>query len=102
MNDAAALREVAAALLGQPAAEHHGYAIAKQTGLTGGAVQHILARLERDGWLRSREEDIDPSETGRRARRLYKLTGAGRAHAERMLSDHAHLDAPEAGEARDG
>lgn len=84
------LLTVVAVLLERPTAERHGYAIAKDTFLSGGTVQQILARLERDGWLTSREEDIDPHVAGRRPRRLYKLTGAGQANAEQMMRDHAH------------
>lgn len=73
----------------RPDDEHHGYAIAKETGLTGGRVQQTLARLEADDWLTSRREDIDPHEAGRRPRRLYKFTPAGQHAAGQLLREHA-------------
>lgn len=79
---------IVAALLERPRAEYHGYAVAKDTGLSGGTVQQTLSRLEAEGWLESRREDIDPHKAGRRPRRLYRLTGEGVKAANRLMLDH--------------
>lgn len=86
---------VADALLRDPGAEHYGYGVAKATGLLAGTVQPILARLESEGWLTSRREQIDPHEEGRRPRRLYKFTAEGQRAAEDLLEERrAHLPSP--------
>jgi PadR family transcriptional regulator, regulatory protein PadR len=51
-----------------------------------GAVYTTLARLERDGLLRSHEGDPTP-ERGGRAKRLYELTGRGVAALQASLQD---------------
>jgi len=49
--------------------------------LPSGTLYPILIRLEQCGWVKSRWEDLDPSEAGRPRRRLYTITGAGNANA---------------------
>ena len=49
----------------------------RQTGILSGTLYPILMRLERAGWLESKWEVLDPRETGRPRRRLYRLTGLG-------------------------
>jgi PadR family transcriptional regulator, regulatory protein PadR len=68
--------------LEDPAEPQYGFDLMRATGLASGTLYVILARLERAGWLSSEQEDIDPAETGRPARRLYRLTtdGAQAAH----------------------
>jgi DNA-binding PadR family transcriptional regulator len=86
---------VVAVLRDRPNKEHHGYAIAKETALTGARVHQILVRLEAEDWLTSRREDIDPKEAGRPPRRLYKLTAPGIEAAEQLFAAHGHrLHAP--------
>jgi len=58
----------------------HGYAIIKATGLASGTLYPILMRLSERGWL-ERDWVIDETEAGP-PRRLYKLTGPGRAQIE--------------------
>lgn len=76
-------------LLDDPSDEHYGYSVCKATGLAGGTVQPILARLEAEGWLTSRREDIDPRVEGRRPRRLYTLTADGQRAAARLLAERS-------------
>lgn len=77
-------------LLEQPDVEHHGYAVAKRTHLTGGRVQQLLTRFEAEGWLTSRRENIDPHVEGRRPRRLYRFTEDGLRAAGELFAEHAH------------
>lgn len=79
---------VLSAMLADPSGEHYGYGIARTTGLAGGTVQPIMARLEAEQWLSSRREDIDPRAEGRRPRRLYRLTTLGLRAAEKILDEH--------------
>jgi PadR family transcriptional regulator, regulatory protein PadR len=77
-------------LLEQPDVEHHGYAIAKRTNLFGGRVHQLLTRLEAEGWLTSRREDIDPVQVGRPTRRLYRFTEVGLRAAAKLHAENAH------------
>lgn len=72
--------------LDDPERERYGYEIGDGAGLATGTVHPILARLEGLGWLRSRWEDVDPSEAGRPARRYYSLTGVGVSAAREALA----------------
>lgn len=56
----------------------YGLEICRQTGLGPGTVYPILRRLERIGWVRAGWEEDEGS--GPR-RRMYELTGEGRAGA---------------------
>ncbi|GAB3895648.1 PadR family transcriptional regulator [Microbispora bryophytorum] len=58
----------------------YGLEVCKATGLGSGTVYPILTRLERIGWVRARWEESDAELRGPR-RRLYELTGEGRAQA---------------------
>jgi PadR family transcriptional regulator, regulatory protein PadR len=49
--------------------------------LPSGTLYPILIRLEEYGWVKSRWEDLDPSEAGRPRRRLYTITKVGAANA---------------------
>ena len=64
-------------LLDDPATARYGIEIGDATGLPSGTIHPILARLERNGWVESRWEDIDPRGAGRPARRYYRLTPTG-------------------------
>ena len=59
----------------------YGLDIMRQTGLASGTIYPILRRLEEQGWLSSRWEDIDPEVEGRPARRLYRINADGVAGA---------------------
>jgi DNA-binding PadR family transcriptional regulator len=49
--------------------------------LLSGTIYPILIRLEECGWVKSRWEELDPSEAGRPRRRLYTITKVGAANA---------------------
>jgi DNA-binding PadR family transcriptional regulator len=66
---------VLAALIDKPHQDRYGLDLAKAAGLATGTVYPILARLEKDGWVESRWEDIDESAEQRPRRRYYRLVG---------------------------
>jgi PadR family transcriptional regulator PadR len=66
--------------------ELYGAEIGDSAELASGTVHPILARLERNGWLESRWEDVDPREQGRPARRYYRLTSSGAQQAREALA----------------
>jgi PadR family transcriptional regulator, regulatory protein PadR len=68
---------ILAALLQDVNEPHYGLEMAKAAGLPSGTIYPALARLEREGWVKSEREDIDASVAGRRPRRYYRLTGDG-------------------------
>jgi PadR family transcriptional regulator PadR len=49
----------------------------RATGLPSGTIYPVLARLERDGLLKSWWEEVDPSEAGRPRKRFYRATALG-------------------------
>lgn len=75
-------RSVLRAFLRDPPGEHYGLDIATVTGLKSGSLYPILGRLEDNGWVSSRWEDIDPADEGRPRRRYYRLTPDGMAMAK--------------------
>lgn len=79
------LLSVLGLMLEQPSASWYGLELAGKTGIRGGTIYPLLARLERAGWLESEFEAIDPSAEGRPRRRLYRLTGAGEIAARQRL-----------------
>ena len=48
------------ALLRDPAREMYGLELSEETGLQPGTAYPILLRLEHEGWVASRWEDVDP------------------------------------------
>lgn len=74
------------ALMRNPARELYGRELADETGLMPGTTHPILARLEAEGWVDSRKEDIDPHAEGRPARRYYSLSAKGAAEASAALA----------------
>lgn len=87
---------------GEP--EFHGFALAEALGEGGtggrllghGTLYKALSRLEREGLVESRWEQIDTTAAGRPARRLYRVTaGAAGALAEsRRITGGAPTWAP--------
>lgn len=73
-------------LLANPARELYGRELADETGLMPGTTHPILLRLEHEGWVTSRKEDIDPHVEKRPARRYYRLTATGAAKASAALT----------------
>lgn len=74
------------ALLRDPGRELYGLELAEKTGLLPGTAYPILLRLENEGWVTSRWEDIDPHAEKRPARRYYRLTGDGAAQASAAVA----------------
>jgi PadR family transcriptional regulator, regulatory protein PadR len=74
------------ALLAEPAQELYGLQICETAGLPSGTIHPILARLEGQGWLESRWEDIKPKAVGRPRRRYYRLTEDGAERARIALA----------------
>jgi DNA-binding PadR family transcriptional regulator len=72
-------QSVLAALSGRPSEWHHGYAVARETGLKSGSLYPILIRLADRGLLEAEWQD-EPV-PGRPRRHLYRLTAAGLAAA---------------------
>jgi len=64
-------------LLDAPGDETYGLEVVRATGLPTGSAYAILRRLEDQGLLASRWEDLDPSAAGRPPRRYYRLSGEG-------------------------
>ena len=69
---------VVQALLRDPVRELYGLELSQETGLLPGTAYPILLRLENEGWVTSRWEDIDPQAEKRPPRRYYRLTAAGK------------------------
>jgi DNA-binding PadR family transcriptional regulator len=63
----------------KPSERLHGYELMHLTGLASGTLYPILMRFEREGWLSSTWETVDPREEGRPRRRLYMITGSGQS-----------------------
>lgn len=79
---------ILAAMLGDANKSWYGLELSQSAGLRTGTVYPALARLEQAGWLASRWETIDPHVAGRPRRRLYELTGDGRARAQEAIDEH--------------
>ena len=78
--------KVLAAFLDSHGQELSGADIRQVIRVATGTLYPLLLRFEDAGWLISRWEEVDPSEAGRPRRRLYALTGLGRAKAMAALS----------------
>jgi PadR family transcriptional regulator PadR len=74
------------ALLRDPAREMYGLELSEETGLQPGTAYPILLRLEHEGWVTSRWEDVDPRAEKRPARRYYRLTAGGAVQASAALA----------------
>ena len=74
------------ALLRNPAREMYGLELSEETGLQPGTAYPILLRLEHEGWVTSRWEDVDPRAEKRPARRYYRLTAGGAVQASAALA----------------
>lgn len=58
----------------------YGQQILQATGMYSSTVYVILNRLTEAGWVAREDEDVDPKQVGRPARRFYTLTDEGRAN----------------------
>lgn len=73
------------ALCARPQGWHHGYDIARQTGLKAGTLYPILMRLADRGLLEACWEEEQP--VGRPRRHLYRLTSHGLARGTAALAE---------------
>lgn len=71
-----ATRLVFQAFLDAPGEETYGFELAELTGLASGTIYPILRRLEDDGFIVTRWETVK-TDSQRRRRRYYRLTGQG-------------------------
>jgi PadR family transcriptional regulator, regulatory protein PadR len=74
------------ALMRDPGREVYGLELSEETGLLPGTAYPILLRLENEGWVTSRWEDIDPAAEKRPARRYYRLTASGATLASAAIA----------------
>lgn len=70
-------------LLDAPAEEVYGLEVVRASGVPAGTSYAILRRLEDEGLLDGRWEQISPDQAGRPPRRYYRLNGEGRRVAHR-------------------
>ncbi|MCT8001037.1 PadR family transcriptional regulator [Sphingomonas sanguinis] len=73
------MRALLAAMMTDPAAWRHGYELMKDTGLSSGTLYPLMMRMTEKGLVEA--EWRDPSQPGRPARHVYRLTAAGIALA---------------------
>ena len=70
----------------------YGFDVIDATGLPSGTVYPALARLERDGYLRSSlEDEAAAHDDGRPARRYYRVTAAGVRALDAALAHYQAL-----------
>jgi PadR family transcriptional regulator PadR len=86
--------KVLRALMDDLSGEHYGLELIGATGVKAGALYPILARLEADGAVVARWEEIDQSIEMRRRRRYYRLTPSGESIARLALTELSDLLRP--------
>jgi PadR family transcriptional regulator PadR len=75
------------ALLAEPTSKRYGLQLCEETGLPGGTIYPIVARLEQLGWVASTWEDPGKHiAEGRPRRRYYLLTEEGAEQARDALA----------------
>jgi PadR family transcriptional regulator, regulatory protein PadR len=79
-----------------PSREWYGGELMGRTGQSSGYLYPTLAKFQKNGWLTSGRENIDPRQVGRPARRYYKITDAGLAAARTQLALLSQRYAPPA------
>jgi PadR family transcriptional regulator len=97
MRSSIATLQVLRTFFDEPASAQYGVELMASSGLKAGTLYPILNRLELDGWIVGRWEDIDESAVGRRRRRYYRLTNAGERQARALLTQYATLLMPPSG-----
>jgi PadR family transcriptional regulator PadR len=70
-----------------PTRELSGSDLLDRVRVASGTLYPILMRLEEAKWLRSHQEDVDPSDVGRPRRRLYRITSTGLARTRSLRSE---------------
>jgi PadR family transcriptional regulator PadR len=88
MRTTGPLLKVLRALISEPSGEMYGLDLLRTTGLKSGTLYPLLTRLEAQGWLTRRWEEIEPAQEGRPRRRFYSLTGLGRHEARQLLIEY--------------
>ncbi|MFE0179084.1 PadR family transcriptional regulator [Streptomyces sp. NPDC059002] len=84
------------AFLEDPDSPHFGAELMKKAQVSSGSLYPALRRFEGAGWIAGDDEDIDPSEAGRPARRYYTLTGLGARQAHLALAELSQRARPPA------
>lgn len=80
------------AFLDAPSDETYGYALSKATNLPSGVIYPILRRLQDEGLIASRWEELHDGPRETRRRRFYHLTGEGhRVASEETCSERDAL-----------
>lgn len=79
-----------------PSREWYGGELMRRTGQASGYLYPTLAKFQKNGWLTSGRENIDPREAGRPPRRYYKITDRGLAAARAQLALLSQRYAPPA------
>jgi PadR family transcriptional regulator, regulatory protein PadR len=74
-------------LLDAPADEAYGLEVVRASGVPAGTSYAILRRLEDEGLLDARWEEMSPADEGRPPRRYYRLNGEGRRTAHNETTD---------------
>jgi PadR family transcriptional regulator PadR len=81
-------------LASRPAHEWYGRELCQATGLSNGSLYPILARLEGEGWVKSRWEEPEHQETEHRPRRrYYSLTADGVLGIRQLATRRARASA---------
>lgn len=86
MRQSRQARQIIAEMLKDPEGEHYGLDLGRTTGLASGTLYPILFRMEREGWLSSAWERIDPRIEGRSPRKYYSLTPEGLSAVQAYLA----------------
>jgi PadR family transcriptional regulator PadR len=73
--------------LNRPSERLAGSEICRSTTLASGTLYPILFRLERLGWIESEWEEVAPKLVKRPRRRLYRITGIGKANAQATFEE---------------
>lgn len=81
-----AVARVLREFLADASQSRYGYDLMQATGYPSGKLYPILARLKHAGWLTRTPEETDPSQAGRPARFLYRLTADGAVQARQELA----------------
>jgi DNA-binding PadR family transcriptional regulator len=74
-------------LLDAPCGEAYGLEVVRASGVPAGTAYAILRRLEDEGLLKGRWEQISPEDEGRPPRYYYCFNGEGRRAAHRETAD---------------
>lgn len=75
-----------AIMLRDPTGQHYALELSREARVNVGSIYAILARLEQNGIVTAKFEDIDPVEVGRPPRRYYSFTAEGRRFAQSEIS----------------